>query len=614
VRPGHRPADLDADRAEAPRRENDHVKKMRLGRRGAAIIAVLAFAATACGGGSSAGGELVWAHEQEPPDMHLDDPNNNLTITAWIRAALLEGLYGVSESGDYVVELLAEPATLTENGDGTITLSYRLRDGLEWSDGEPLTANDVKHTYDLVMEGYDRATGEGGVYLTGSREGIDRIQPESWDIASDTEFSFTMDSFFAGWPGLFTEVYPAHAIPDAATANELLREWKLESGDPIPSSGPMVFGEWTRGVSLTLVRNDDYHGAHPDNGDITNKGPANVDGVRIIFVADTDAQINALQAGEADFVMTQPQLQFGEALGSDPNFTLAASPGPVYEHWGLNLNGRHVKDVLVREALALAMDKSAVMAALYTPLFGDSLPAEGLGNTYWMSNSTNYVDNAGNAGYGKGDIDGAKAKLEEAGYTLGADGIYEHPENGRLTLRVGTTGGNVLRELQQQILQEQLKQAGFEIVIDNKPGAEYFGVPFGEEHLACAATGGAEGDCETWEITQFAWVGGPWPGGQSASYLSDGGNNTYGYQNAEFDAKARECDGILDDAARASCYNEADAYVTTRTKDPNGLFMLPLTQKPSFYAWSNRTLSSGAIAPDANNAGPLVYVVDFAKK
>jgi hypothetical protein len=38
-----------------------------------------------------------------------------------------------------------------------------------------------------------------------------------------------------------------------------------------------------------------------------------------------------------------------------------------------------------------------------------------------------------------------------------------------------------------------------------------------------------------------------------------------------------------------------------------------LTQKPSFYAWSNQSLRAGAIAPDANNAGPLVYVVDFVK-
>jgi peptide/nickel transport system substrate-binding protein len=51
------------------------------------------------------GGTLVWAHEQEPPDMHLDDPNNNLSITSWVRSALLEGLYGISAANEFYPEL-----------------------------------------------------------------------------------------------------------------------------------------------------------------------------------------------------------------------------------------------------------------------------------------------------------------------------------------------------------------------------------------------------------------------------------------------------------------------------------------------------------------------------
>ena len=618
------------------------MQHLRPGRRMLAVLGAVAVLAAACGAGDSAApapttptapgdaapaglyddceaqtGTLVWAHEQEPPDMHLDDPANNLTITAWIRAALWEGLYGISEAGVYVPELLEGPAELTENADGTVTIAYRLRDGLVWSDGTPLTSADVKHTYDVVMEGVDPETGEGGIYLIGTRVGIRDIVPDSWVLASDTEFSFSMNGFFAGWPGMFTEIMPAHAIADAAAANDQLREWQSTDGSPLPSSGPMILTSWDRGVAMGLTRNDGYHGGHPDNDDIRNKGIACVAGVRIAFVADTDAQINALRAGEADLIMTQPQIQLGDAFGNNPDFVLAASPGPVFEHWGINLFGRHVSDPDVREALAFAMDKSRVMEALYTPLFGDSLPAEGLGNTYWLSNSPYYVDNAGNAGYGRGDIAAAAALLEGAGYTKGADGIYVHPERGRLSLRVGTTGGNVLRELQQQILQEQLREAGIEIVIDNLPGASYFGVPFGDEHIACVVSQGTAGNCETWELTQFAWVGGPWPGGQSASYKTpenDATNNTYGYANAEFDALVERCDATVDDDERAACYNEADAYVTTRTKDPNGLFMLPLTQKPSFYTYSNRTLEAGAIAPDANNAGPLVYVVDFKRR
>jgi peptide/nickel transport system substrate-binding protein len=445
----------------------------------------------------------------------------------------------------------------------------------------------------------------------GDRTGLDTIT--DFTVVSPTEFTITWSAFFAGYPALFSEIHPSHVFPAdpaeaAAAENEALREWSV-NGTVIPSSGPMVFDSWERGVQMNLVRNDNYHGSV--SPDVVNQGvPALVDGVQINFVTDTDAQINALLAGEAQIVMTQPQLAF-EQLAESEDFTVAASAGPVYEHWGFNLNNPHLSDVAVREALALAMDKSEVMEGLYAPLFGDLLPSNGLGNTYWLSNQGPYVDHQGEAGYGAGDVDGAKAALEAAGYTLGDDGVYEHPERGRLSLRVGTTGGNRLREIQQQLLQAKFGEAGIEIVIDNVEGGAYFSEqPFAADSIACANSGGTEGNCNLWDIAQFAWVGGPWPGSNSAAFRSGSGNNAYGYANPEFDAKADECDSTVDDDARADCYNELDQYVTTLNIDPNGLVVLPITQKPSFYGYTS-DLASAGVAPDAQGAGPLTNVADF---
>ncbi|MBW3657294.1 MAG: hypothetical protein KY457_01555 [Actinobacteria bacterium] len=557
-----------------------------------------------CEGGGEA--ELVWAHEQEPPDMHLDDPNNNLSITSWVRQSLWDGLYGVSAATEFIPELLAEEATVNEAEDGSVTIDYKLRDGLTWSDGTPLTAEHVKGTFDIIMEGYDAETGEGGVYLIGDRTGYDQIT--DFTVNSDTEFTISMDKFFAGYKALFSEVFPTHVVTTAEEANAAFPEFE-HNGETLPSSGPMLFGEWERGNSMQLERNDEYHGS--TSPDVTNAGAACVSGVRINWVADTDAQINALKAGEADMIFTQPQTAFGERISTDEAFTIASEAGPVYEHWGFNLFNPHLSDPLVREAIAYALDKSQVMSALYTPLFGDALPAEGQGNTYWMSNQPAYEDHQ--AQYLGNLVDEAKANLEEAGYTEGANGIYEHPERGPLSLRVGTTGGNALRELQQQLIIEQLKPAGIEVVIDNVPGGDYFGAqPFNPDAIACANSGGTEGNCEIWDITQFAWVGGPWPGSNHVAYLSGSGNNPYGFANDEFDAMADECDATVDDDERAACYNEMDKFVTTLEKDPeNGLVVIPLTQKPSYYAYSNERLERGAVAPDANSAGPLVNVVDY---
>lgn len=554
--------------------------------------------------------------------MHLNDPNNNLSITSYIWQSLWEDLYGVSVDIAFYPELLAEEAEVTENEDGSVTISHRLRDGLTWSDGEPLTSEDVRFTYDIIMDGYDPDTG-GGTYLIASRQGYDQIT--DFSVVSDTEFEITYDPFFAGWKSLFTNVMPAHAFDEgagAAEVNEALRTWTGADGEPLPSSGPMVFDSWEQGVAMNLVRNEAYHGSV--SPDAENDGTACVDGVRINWVADTDAQVNALKAGEAHIVFTQPQLAFEEISGDDA-FTVAASPGPIFEHWGLNVLNPHLARPEVREALAFALDKEQVVTTLYAPILGDVLPPEGLGNTIWMANQPAYEDHQGPAGYGVGDVDSARAALEAAGYAPGADGIYEHPEDGRLTLRVGTTGGNALRELQQQIIQAQMKEAGIEITIDNVPGSDYFTTrPFSADNLLSSASGGELGDPTLIDIMQFAWVGGPWPGGQIPSYLSgavvedDDGNpvpatgNPYGFRSEAFDERAAECNATIDDDERAACYNELDRFATTLEMDPEqGLFMLPLTQKPDFFAYGNEPVAKGAVAPDANSAGPLANVVDF---
>ncbi|HEX2029280.1 MAG TPA: ABC transporter substrate-binding protein [Nitriliruptorales bacterium] len=551
--------------------------------------------------------DLIWAHEQEPPDMHLDDPNNNLTITSWVRQSMLEGLYGITSGTLYYPELLAEEARVTPNNNGTVTINFRLRDGLTWSDGEPLTADNVKRTWEIIMEGYDVATGEGGVYLFGDRTGYDKIT--DFNVRSDTNFIITFSEFFAGFKDLFADgIFPTHVITDAAAANEAFLNMEL-GGKFLPASGPMVYDGRQEGVSMHLRRNDGYHGSV--SPDVKNDGLACVTGVQINWVADTDAQVNALKAGEADMVFTQPQVAFGEEIATDERFTVASLAGPSFEHWGLNLEDPHLKKPEVREALAYALDKGQIVETLYTPLFGDLLPSEGLGNTYWMSNQPDYEDHQ--TEYAGPKVDQAKQKLEEAGYTAGSDGVYTHPRDGRLSLRVGTTGGNQLRELQQQIIQQQMKAAGIEIQIDNVPGGDYFTERvFNEESVACSNSDGAEGNCDIWDITQFAWVGGPWPGSQSASYRSGSGNNAYGFNNDEFDTKATECDTTVEDDQRADCYNELDTFVTTLEHGDEGLFMLPITQKPSFYAYSNESLARAAVSPDADAAGPLANVVDYA--
>lgn len=554
---------------------------------------------------------LRWVHEQQPPNLHLTDPTNQMSITAWIQQGLLESAYGVTGEITFTPELVASEE-ISELDDGSWRYAFTLREDLTWSDGEALTAEHVKGTYDLIMDGYDIQTGEGGTYAYGARAalGYTAIDPDSWEVDGQS-YAFTTDRYLPAHQTLFDPILPTHVFASAEAANEAMQTWQVD-GEVLPSSGPLVFDQWEQRQSITLARNEDYHGAHPEHPDVENPGAACVAEVEILFVEDTDALVTSLRAGEADVVFSIPELAFGEQLTGDERYEVASVPGPAFEHWSLNLFDEHLADPAVREAIAFAMDKQAVVERLYAPLYGDVLPEQGLGNVYWMANQPPYVDHTTEAGYGVGDVDAARASLESAGYEQNADGVYEHPERGELRLSAGTTGGNRLRELQLELLQEVLSGAGIAIEIDNVNGSDFFGArPFAPEAMECAHSGGEAGDCTVWDIAQFSWAGGAWPGSVHFTYLSGSPGNPYGYANPEFDEATAECDTTVDADERADCYNELSRTLTTVEVDPDGLVILPISQAPAFFAYDTEVFERVAVAPDANSAGPLANVVDF---
>jgi len=558
---------------------------------------------------------LVWLATTEPPDLHLDDPANGLTITSWIRQGLLESLFGVGPDLTYHPELLAAEPTVTAQDDASVVIDYRLRPDLTWSDGTPLTADDVAYTHQILTEGCQVEgdgsildnTVEGCVYLTGTRVGYDQVT--SFEVLNDTDFTVTMAGFYPDWRRLYGPVLAAHAFgEDAAQVNRRLRTMSGPSG-PLPASGPLLFERWDRGFSMTLTTNEDYHGSTAPN--VSSSGPPSVGGVRIDFVPDPAARVDALLEGRADllFEPVRPGQEQLDAAG----ITIGTVAGIDFDHWGFNLLNPHLAEPQVREALALAIDKRALVEAVYGPVLGplgeEDLAVSIQDNTYWLAGQPAYVATQGPLA--EGDAERARATLAAAGYQPGADGFLRHPTRGPLRLRVATIGGDLLREAGQQALIEQLAEVGVEVVADNPPGGRFFQQgPFAPDAMAASASGGESGDPELWDIAQFGWVGGPWPGAQSGAYRNGSPGNPYGFSNAEFEVRAFECDALIDDDERADCYNELDRFVTTLDNGDDGLFMVPLHQRPLLVAsFDDRVVTLPELV-GSPRGGPLASIVD----
>lgn len=557
-------------------------------------------------------GVLVWVHDLEPIDLHADDPDNIADAAAWVQQGLIEGLFGVDRAMAYYPELLAGAPTVSQLNSGTIVIEYRLRDGLVWSDGTPLTSADVAYTHDIIVEGCDvendrsiiDSTNDGCEYDMFSRIGYELVT--DFEVVSPTEFKVTMAAFFPGWRDLYSRVFAAHAFgQNAVEVNANLRGWSA-GGNVLPSSGPLVFEDWNRGRTLDLRRNDQYHGSvSPD----AVSAEVSIDGVQLLFIAGLDARMRVLLDGRAHMMMAplDPALA---PLSADEMVVTSAIGGPIFEHLGLNLLNPHLAKPEVREAIAYSIDKSEIVSSLYEPLVGPVLAEAGLGSTYWMASQAGYRDHQSK--YVGANGDAATASLGAAGYVRGADGTWSHPDVGQLRLRAGTTGGDPLREQQLELVQEQLGRAGIEVTIENAPGGLFFtDGPFSPDALAASASDGRSGNPRLWDIAQFSWSSGPWPGAVSGIYLGGSSSNPYGFDNPAFDVAAAECDGTVDDAERSGCYDQLDSYVTTLDNGDDGLFMIPLTQKPLLFAASNAGLTGVGVTTDLRSGGPLINIADY---
>ncbi len=558
-------------------------------------------------------GTVVWVEGLEPADLHYDQISNGLPVAGWIQTGLLESLFGVDRNLDYYPQLLDGEPALTVRSDDTVEIKYQLRSDLRWSDDTPLTAEDVAYTHRILTEGCAEeadgsiadGTNDGCRYDMNSRFGLDLVT--GFEVTGEVTFTVTLANFFADWRRLYRTVFAAHAFgDDAAEVNRRLLEMTGPDG-ALPSSGPLQFESWERGQSLTLARNDRYHGSADPLA--TNDGVSEVDAVRIDFVPDRQARIDAVAAGRADLLFERPTPDHSP-LVDDEGFVVAPIIGAEYEHWGLNLLNPHLADPAVREAMALAIDKDPIVDQVYGETrAADDQPVP-LGNTYWLSKQANYVDNQ--ADFAGAQPAQAAAALEAAGYTRNSDGVFRHPTRGPLSIRIGTTGGDDRRELVQTLLAEQLTEAGFEIVVDNVAGGAYFRErPFSDAAIAASTSGGTNGDGGLWDVAQFAWSGGPWPGGQSGAYRSGADGNPYGFSNPEFDIQANDCDATPDDGERADCYNELDQWVTTLEGGEDGLFMIPLVETPLLYGFGTARVASIGVTNDSDRGGPLASIVDL---
>jgi peptide/nickel transport system substrate-binding protein len=210
---------------------------------------------------------------------------------------------------------------------------------------------------------------------------------------------------------------------------------------------------------MTLVPNPKYWGQKPL-----------VDKVEEKFFADTAAEFQAFKAGEVDTIGPQPQIDAVQQIQAGlPGATskIYAKTGNVEALW-LNNAAAPFNDEAVRQAFGYAIDRNAIVKRLFGALGVDK-----------AVNSLNppileaYSNPDAYSNY-KLDLDKVNSTMTGAGYAKGSDGIWAKGGK-KVAFVMQSTAGNKRRELTEQVLQQQLKTAGFAMTIQNQKSGDLFG-------------------------------------------------------------------------------------------------------------------------------------------
>ncbi len=275
---------------------------------------------------------------------------------------------------------LATDVSVSEDG---LTWTVTIRDDVYFTDGDPLTAEDVAFTYNTVKE---------------SSSVNDFTMLDQAQALDDTTVVFTMNRPFSIWPYTMAVVgiVPAHAY-DPATYGT----------NPI-GSGRYILKQWDRGQQVILEANPDYYGEKPAMEQVT-----------ILFMEE-DAAFLAAQAGQVDVAYTSATYSMetveGYSLASyasvdNRGFNLPAIPAGEVNENGVPVGNDFTSDVLVRRALNIGVDRQEMIDNV---LNGYGTPA------YSVCDQMPWYNEDSQVAY---DPEGAAALLDEAGWLLGEDGI-----------------------------------------------------------------------------------------------------------------------------------------------------------------------------------------------
>lgn len=436
------------------------------------------------------------------------DTLNPITSWAMVSFEVFQLIYDPLVRNDDELKPIPCLAESWEVSDDNLTWTFTLAEA-NWHDGEPLTSEDVKFTYELLLTDVGAASFYGS-YLTGIEEITCPDERTVVITTSEPKANMLQNT---------TPILPKHIWAE-------LSEDEIETfGNDNPiGTGPYKFGEMNDN-SLTLLRNDDYFGT-----------PGNVEAYSFVEYKNSDSTAQALKTGEIDAAMSLDVAQMDQ-LSKEEGIDVISGEVLGFTQLCINVSedgtGNPIlKDKAVRHAIDYCIDKQKGLDMAY-------LGAGTIGTTL-INPSDKYHWEPTEDVLRSYNIDKANEILDEAGYVdTDADGIREDKNGNPLEFELISIADNAEEVKYGQIIKAGCKEAGIEV------------------NCVTMDSGALSDQIYAYDYDMFIWGwGSDVDPGVILNVLTTDYGNEPGWSNARYDELYLEQAVTLDEAERISMVQE----------------------------------------------------------
>ncbi len=405
-------------------------------------------------------------------------------------------------------------------------VTWRLREGLRWADGRPVTADDFVFTWRLYqdpnVEIVDRTIAE---------RVLDMQAPDPRTLVVTWREPYAYYAVFRNH-----EVLPRHLVePELVRLGPKLKESPFGAAPVL--GGAFTIKQWVPGSHVVAVRNPH---ARP---------PPVLDEIVWRIIPETTTLEANLLSGSIDAISVVG-LTFDQARAfaakDDPRFEVVFTPALHWEHIDVNLENPRLADRRVREALLWALDRQGLVDAVFGGKLEVAHGTRPAGSPYHNPALPVRAHDAARAA----------ALLDDAGWRLGADGLRVK-DGAPLHLELATTAGDKLREQVAQVLVSQWRAVGIDVAIDLQPAKVLFGDTmrhrkFGALAMFTWSLDPVQVNEAFWRCDQIPRADNGWRG-----------QNFPGFCDARVDELLTRIATELDDGKRAALARELELVLTT---------------------------------------------------